>query len=129
MIVVDSSVWISNLHGFETEATHRLDSVDELDIIVGDLVLLELLQGARSEVAALNIEARMQRFGISPMLNAEIAIAAARNYRHLRRLGVTIPKTPDLIIATFCIAGGHQLLHQDRDFSHFETHLELQVLR
>lgn len=130
MIVVDSSAWIPYFHGVENHAVRLLDSIeDTTTIAVGDLVLLEVLQGARSDRSAYLIESELREFHVVAMLDDAVAVASAQNYRILRALGITVRKTPDLIIATFCIAGGHQLLHQDRDFSHFETHLELQVLR
>jgi len=47
----------------------------------------------------------------------------------LRRLGVTVRKTIDTLIATCCIRNGDVLLHDDRDFDAFEQHLGLQVFR
>ncbi len=98
-------------------------------IVVGDLVLMEILQGARSEGAARKIELTLTKFGIAQMSNADIVVRAAGNYRKLRSLGVTVRKTIDVIIATFCLERGCQLLHQDRDFDPFEQHLGLEVLR
>lgn len=130
MIVVDSSVWIDNLRGMDTPQVQRLHAIRISDrVIVGDLVLLEILQGVRDDQQAATLEEDFREYRITPMLDAEIAVKAAGYFRHLRSLGITVRKTPDLIIATFCIEGGHQLLHRDRDFSHFETHLGLQVLR
>jgi len=63
------------------------------------------------------------------MLDLQLAIQAARNYRLLRGRGITIRKTIDMVIATFCLAGGHMLLHADRDFDPMETHLGLRVVR
>jgi len=127
MIVPDSSVWISFLHGHRPASVERLIDADPLEIAVGDLVLLEVLQGARSEKIAREIESRLREFTIVDMLGEINAIAAARNYRALRGLGITPKRIPDLIIATFCIEGGHSLLHQDGDYDHFARHLKLRV--
>jgi predicted nucleic acid-binding protein len=62
------------------------------------------------------------------MLDDELAVRAARHYRTLRERGTTIYKTIDLIIATFCIERGHQLLHEDRDFDRIAAHLNLQTI-
>lgn len=130
MIVVDSSVWIANLRNIDTASVRMLRAMKEDDdVIVGDLVMLEVLQGARNEEHAARIERDLRRFRIVEMMDTDVALRAARNYRYLCRLGVSVRKTIDMIIATFCIEGGHQLLHRDRDFSHFEIHLGLQVLR
>ena len=96
-------------------------------VLVGDLILLEVLQGARSEGHAARIERDLRRFPVVPMLDDKLAVQAARNYRDLRVLGITIRKTTDVIIGTFCIAGGHSLLHDDRDFNPMVKHLGLQI--
>ena len=97
------------------------------DILLGDLILLEVLQGARDESHAMDIEAALRCFPIAAMLGADMASIAAGHYRVLRTKGITIRKTIDLIIAAFCIARGHALLHDDRDFEPFATHLALQT--
>ncbi len=123
MIVVDSSVWVAHFRNQNTPAVTALrGAIDPNDIVVGDLILLECLQGARDEGHAARIEAALSAFSMEPMLDA---VAAARHYRTLRALGVTPRKTADLIIATFCIARGHALLHQDRDFEPMIAHLGL----
>jgi predicted nucleic acid-binding protein len=128
MIVPDSSVWISLFHAVRTPAVMRLLSVEPIDLVVGDLVMLEVLQGATSEKVARDLERKLLRFPIAEMLGHDIATRAAENYRRLRRNGITSKRTPDLIIATFCIENGYHLLHQDRDYSAFERHLGLKVL-
>lgn len=97
------------------------------DILVGDLILLEVLQGARGERQATLIERNLRQFTIRPMLNDGLAVKAARNYRLLRAQGITVRKTIDVIIGTFCIEEGHTLLHDDRDFDPMCEHLGLQI--
>jgi predicted nucleic acid-binding protein len=129
MIVVDSSVWIANLRGEQTEPVRKLRSIERPDeIIVGDLILLEVLRGARDEVHAARIERDLRQFTIEPMLDARLAVRAAANYRELRRRGSTVRKTVDVIIGTFCLAYSHALLHDDRDFDPFATHLGMHVV-
>lgn len=98
-------------------------------ILIGDLILLELLQGARDEAHASRIERDLRHFAVVPMLSVDLAIQAARNYRLLRGHGITVRKTIDMVIATFCLAGGHALLHADRDFDPIEAHLGMRVIR
>lgn len=130
MIVVDSSVWIASLRGDDTPATRFLRAIQvEDDLLVGDLIALEVLQGLSSEQQAARYESGLLDYGIAPMLDETIAFAAARNFRELRRRGISVRKTTDLIIATFCMVHGHHLLHQDRDFDHFEKLLGLRVFR
>lgn len=129
MILVDSSVWIAHLRGVSCDATRKLNALDDMaDIIVGDLILLEVLQGARHEAHALRIERDMRQFTIVRLLNDSLAVEAARNYRHLRAKGITVRKTIDMIIATFCIANRLSLLHHDRDFDPMTVHLGLEVV-
>ena len=128
MIVVDSSVWIANLRNSDGEAARKLRAIDEEDqILVGDLILLEVLQGARDEAQAGRIERGMRQFKVVPMLNDVLAVRAARNYRMLRQRGITVRKTIDVIIGTFCVEYGHDLLHDDRDFLPMVEHLGLRV--
>lgn len=128
MIVVDSSVWIGHFRNEATPAVAALRAIENPnEIVVGDLVLLECLQGARDDIHAGQIEAALRVFQIEAMLNAELAVAAARHYRVLRDLGLTPRKTIDVIIASFCIQRGYLLLHQDRDFDPMAAHLGLRI--
>ena len=126
MILVDSSVWIALLRGSWTVATAKLEAASGREpILVGDIILLEVLQGARDEAHATRIERGLRRFDVVPLLDADLAPQAARNYRKLRDLGVTIRKTADIIIGTFCIEHRCSLLYDDRDFLAMEEHLGL----
>ena len=126
IIVVDSSVWIALLRGHDTQEVHRLRAIDPPDrIVVGDLILLEVLQGARDEAHAARIERNLRRFAIMPMLGEALAVRAAAHARALRRQGVTLRKTIDLVIGTFCLERGYALLHADRDFVLMAIHLGL----
>ena len=130
MIVVDSSVWIGNLRGTSSEAVRKLHAYVETEddqLLVGDLVLLEVLQGARDEAHAARIERNLRRYPVAPMLSDRLAVRAAYNYRSLRGRGVTVRKTVDMVIGTYCIEGGHRLLHDDRDFDPTARHLDLQI--
>jgi predicted nucleic acid-binding protein len=128
MIVVDSSVWIDEMRGAEGPAVLTLRHfISREEVLVGDIVLLELLQGARDDRHARFIEGYLQSFEIVEMLDIEIARQAARNFRMLRSYGRTIRKTVDMIIATYCIVHGHPLLQQDRDFTPMAEHLGLRL--
>lgn len=126
MIVVDSSVWIDFLNGRTAPHVRRLRAVlGTEEIIVGDLMLCEVLQGLDSEPAARQVEVLLRRFHILPMAGEAIAVAAARNFRYLRRRGVTIGKTIDLLIGTWCIENRTPLLHNDSDFRSMTRYLGL----
>lgn len=126
MILVDSSVWIAHLRGSGTPAVIKLEALASREpILVGDLILLEVLQGARDDAHAARIERGLRRFDVVPLLDADLAALAARNYRKLRDLGITIRKTADIVIGTFCIERRCALLHDDHDFALMEEHLGL----
>jgi predicted nucleic acid-binding protein len=129
MIVVDSSVWIAHLRNqWEDAAVQRFIAIeDPNDIVVGDVVLLEVLQGARNEKHARLLERWLREFEIVPMLGADQAVRAAQNYRTLRSRGITVRKPNDLIIASFCMERGYRLLHRDRDFLPIAKHLGLKL--
>ena len=128
MILVDSSVWIAQLRGHRTHATAKLEAAAGREpLLIGDLILLEVLQGARNEEHAARIERGLRRYALVPLLDADLAVRAARNWRKLRGVGITIRKTADIIIGTFCIEHHHVLLHDDRDFAPMEQHLGLVV--
>lgn len=129
MIVVDSSIWINLLRGVDTPGTRTLEGlVSPTRILVGDLILLEVVQGARKDMEADRLERHLTSFLVRPMLGRRHAIQAARAYRKLRSLGISVRKTADLIIATFCLEEGHDLLTDDRDFQPFADHLGLRLL-
>ena len=129
MIVVDSSVWIAHLRNMQIPAVVKLRAIaDPLDIIVGDIVLLEVLQGARDDAHAAAIERNLRQFEIAAMLDEGLAVRAARYYRILRDRGVTVRKTIDVIIGAYCLEHGCGLLHDDRDFEPIARYLGLRVV-
>ena len=129
MVLVDTSVWIDYFNGKVTPATDRLDALlgEEL-LLTGDLILAEVLQGFRTDKDYRQAMGLLERLEFRPMLGRELALLTAQNYRRLRNRGVTARKTIDVMIASFCLQNGHQLLHSDRDFDPMEKHLGLRVV-
>jgi predicted nucleic acid-binding protein len=126
VIVVDSSVWIDFLNGRNAPHVRRLRVLlGTEEIVVGDLMLCEVLQGLDSERAARDVEDLLRRFEIVSMAGDAIATAAARNFRSLRRRGITVRKTIDLLIGTWCIDNRRPLLHNDGDFRPMARYLGL----
>lgn len=129
MLLVDSTVWIDYFNGRITPQTDYLDrAFDDQIILVGDLILAEVLQGYRREEEFELARQVLERFTQVDLLCAAHAVQSARNYRRLRAAGVTVRKTVDCLIATFCIENGCSLLHNDADFDGFEQHLGLIVV-
>lgn len=129
MILVDSSVWIDYFRGNATAQTDRLDALLGTEpLAIGDLILTEVLQGFDSAQEFRKVERLLTSMTVVVLGGQDIAIQAARNYRTLRARGVTVRKTIDTIIATRCIESGYTLLHSDRDFEPFVTHLGLRTV-
>jgi predicted nucleic acid-binding protein len=129
VILVDSSVWIDHLRNAVTGPVSQLRSlISREELLVGDLILCEVLQGVRGEREAKLVEDALREFEVVSLIDTELAVMAATNYRFLRAQGFTIRKTIDLIIGTFCIERGHTLLHDDRDFEPMVRFLGLQAV-
>jgi predicted nucleic acid-binding protein len=126
VILVDSSVWIDYFRGSSTPETEKLDSLLGTEpVATGDLILTEVLQGFVADRDFNQARKLMMSLVVVDIGGREVAIQAARNFRALRALGVTVRKTIDTIIATRCIESRFSLLYSDRDFDPFVTHLGL----
>lgn len=126
MIMVDSSVWIDFFNGIDNKETNKLDDVLGIqEIATGDLIITEVLQGFRSDRDFKTAKDILTSLTVFEMLGEKMAIKSANNFRKLRKAGVTVRKTPDVIIATFCIEKKLPLLFSDRDFIPFVERLNL----
>ena len=126
MIIVDSSVWIDYFTGKDTPAADKLDSLlgEEL-VAIGDLILIEVLQGFRKDKDFQQARKLLLSLTVVNMLDTAIARKSVANFRMLRKKGITVRKTIDAIIATYCIENKLALLHSDKDFRPFHKHLRL----
>jgi predicted nucleic acid-binding protein len=129
MILVDTSVWIDYFNDIENEEVAILrGELDRGTVAMGDLILLEILQGAGSPSHARRLERTLRLLPSWPLLSPVLAVRAATHYRALRVLGISLRRTTDLIIGTFCIETGTTLLHRDRDFAPMARHLGLRAI-
>jgi predicted nucleic acid-binding protein len=126
MIIADTSIWIDYFNGVDSQFTDALDSgLTDGVIAIGDIIFLEILQGFKSDKdynlakKSLSTLEQFEMFGHNQVLKA------ASNYRKLRKKGITIRKTNDVIIATFCIENKMPLLYLDKDFKPFVRYLGL----
>jgi predicted nucleic acid-binding protein len=127
MILVDSSVWIDYFNGTISPETDFLNLTLGVEpIAAGDLILTEVLQGFRSDADYRTARSLMSALPTYQLLNAELAVRAADRYRQLRKLGITVRKTADIIIGSYCIDKRLPLLFSDRDFDPMVQHLGLQ---
>ncbi|MGB5239698.1 MAG: PIN domain nuclease [Prochlorococcaceae cyanobacterium] len=128
MIVVDSSVWSDFFNGASTPEVERLDGLlGVTPLAIGDLILVEVMQGFRTERDVATARQLFRSLALLPMLGGSNAWKAAENYRTLRRQGITVRKTIDGIIATACIEANLPLLFSDRDFQPYVEHLGLEA--
>ena len=126
MIIVDTSVWIDYFNGTLSEETDSLDNMlGNQEILLGDLILTEILQGFQEDRLFREARNMLERFPILPMLGIPLAIQSAKNYRTLRKRGVTVRKTIDVMIGTYCIEKHIPLLYADREFDLLVRHLGL----
>ena len=132
MTLVDTTVWVDHLKNTitppvawlrETVASHRGRN------LTGDPILCEVLQGLSTEREATAVEGVLRRHQVVSLVSPDLASKAAANDRDLRRQGLTVRKTIDMPIGTYCLEHGHTLLHSDRDFDRMERHLGLSVVR
>lgn len=128
MIVADTSVWIDYVNGIIAPHTDILDyELGKNRIITGDLIIVEFLQGFKKENDLKKAMEIMEALEYYDFVGRENAIKAAQNFRKLRKKGVTVRKTIDILIATFCIENGFELIHNDRDYDPMEKYLGLRV--
>lgn len=128
MVLVDTSVWIDYFLGKNNKQTRILDSLFNTErICIGDLIITEILQGFRTKKEITSANQIISSLEYYDLVGRDIAFKASENYRHLRKKGITIRKTIDVIIGTFCIENQIKLLHNDRDFDPFNKYLGLEI--
>lgn len=129
MILVDSSVWVNYFNDQATWQTEMLDQLlQQVPVYTGNLILIEVLQGFRKDSDYAQAKEVLSIFSCKELGGYAVAVAAAENYRTLRKKGVTVRKTIDVIIGTFCRVNNLSLLHDDRDFEPMVAHLGLRVV-
>jgi predicted nucleic acid-binding protein len=130
MVLVDTSVWVDYFNGLETPRTDRLDQLlGSGRLLTGDLILAELLQGFAKDADYRTARRLLLELPCAELVGRDNALRAADYYRRLRKRGATVRKTIDVLIGTYCIQHGHELLHADRDFDSMQRHLGLRVLQ
>jgi predicted nucleic acid-binding protein len=129
MVIIDTTVWVDYLHGTTNPETLWLErELERQRLGLTDLILCEVLQGIADDRRFMQTHDDLLKFHVFHSVETETAVAAAKNYRILRRRGYSVRKTIDCLIATFCLQAGHELLHRDHDFDPFENILGLRVV-
>ena len=128
MVLVDSSVWVDYFNGTSSREAYLLDQLLGRQVLLtGDLILAEVLRGFTAQADYRRARSLMSRLAYEDMVGREDALRSVAHYRSLRRRGITVRKTIDVLIASFCIERGHSLLHRDRDFDPFQRFFGLAV--
>ncbi len=126
MILADTSIWVDYFNGKYNKYTDSLDAaLTEDTVVIGDIILLEILQGFRNDKDYESAKNTLNALDQFEMLGHRMVTKCATNFRRLRKEGITIRRTTDVIIATFCINNKLPLLFQDRDFIPFVEKLGL----
>lgn len=129
MVLVDSSVWVDYFNGVPSRETDVLDGLLGRELLLtGDIILAEVLRGFDAQADYRRASRLLNALAYEDMLGREVAERSVALYRALRRRGITIRRTIDVFIASFCILRGHSLLHRDRDFEPFRRHFGLLVV-
>jgi predicted nucleic acid-binding protein len=129
MIIVDTSAWIEFFKDGDIAVVEKVDRYLSQDLIaIGDLIYCEVMQGLRAQRQREEISALLLALPQLNLVGFHIAEKAAHNFRLLRTRGITVRKTIDVIIGTFCVENGLQLVHRDRDFDLMAPHIGLEVL-
>ncbi len=119
-VLVDTSVWIDLFRARPSAHVAKLKGLlGREEILLGDLILAEILQGVRTDQDVRRVERAFRAYAVVPLVGEAIARKSAANYRTLRNQGITARKTIDCVIATWCIEHRVPLLHNDRDFHAF----------
>lgn len=127
MIFVDSSVWVDYFNGTQSVETDCLDRLlGQEPVVLGDIVLIEVLQGFRRDRDYKIARDLLTTLTVFTLGGQEIALQSADNFRLLRKKGITVRKTIDVLIATFCISRNLPLLHADKDFDPFHRYMKLE---
>ncbi len=130
MILVDTSVWIDYFNGVGNDKTDILDFYLDQDIIAtGDLILIELMQGFKSKKDIELADDLLGELVYFDMAGKAVAYKTIENYKKLRKKGITVRKTIDMIIGSFCLLNNIKLLHNDKDFIPMEKYLHLQTVK
>lgn len=129
MVVVDTTVWIDYFAGTRNPETEWLYlQMGQQPLALTDLILCEILQGFRDQATFARVQNELRSYIVFDSCGVEVALEAASNFRKLRQQGITVRRTIDCLIATFCLRNGHSLLHRDRDFDPFEQIFGLSVV-
>jgi len=129
MVIVDTSAWIEYLGGGVPAVVNKVDLCLAQDLVgIGDLIYCEVMQGIRSPRERREVSGLLRSLPRFDMVGFTMAEKSASNFRLLRSKGVTVRKTIDVLIGTFCAEHGLQIIHHDSDFDLMAKHIGLDII-
>ncbi len=130
MIVVDTSAWVELLRATGSPAHRRLHQAlsDSEEVCVTEIVVAEVLAGARDGRRAEELRSTLLGFTLLPLDGLDAFERAAALYRACRSAGETLRSIADCLVAVAAIAAGAPVLHADRDFGTLARHTPLEVV-
>jgi len=130
MVVIDTSAWIEYFNDTGHKVVRDIEYALDNDIVcLGDLIYCEILQGIRDKRQLKKVKDVFNTLNRDIVGGFEICEKAAENYKYLRSLGVTVRKTIDVIIGTFCLENNYAIIHNDSDFKYMEAYLGLKSFK
>lgn len=128
MILADTSAWVEFLRATGSDANVRLrDLLERKEIATTDVVLMELLAGARDDSHRDKLRSLLARCQFTPTTGPSDYENAAELYRACRRAGHTVRALTDCLIASVAIRSGLALLHADVDFDTLARYTVLEI--
>lgn len=131
MVLVDTSAWIEFLRATGSPVHLQVRRLIETGarLSTTDVVLMEVVAGARDERRAETLRRFLLGFHYSPLHGLQDFEAAAMLYRDCRRRGFTPRALNDCLVAAVALREGHEVLHHDRDFDGIARCSRLRVCR
>jgi hypothetical protein len=127
--LVDTSAWVEYLRATGSPTHHLVRELiqDNAVLHTTDVVVMELLAGARDEAHATQLRRLLSRCEFVPVSGLADFEEAAALYRRCRRAGATIRALTDCLIAAVALRAGLDVLQADKDFTDLSRHVGLRL--
>lgn len=117
MVLVDTSVWVDYLNNGQHPSALVLEELlKAYDVAICPPIYREVLQGIKNDKDFVRIKSILLNLHLVQHNPYEVAESAASLYREMRKKGVTIKSTADVVIAMYAIKSSAAILTLDSDF-------------
>jgi len=129
LILVDTSIWIDFFDHPDSPYAKELVRLIEKDeeLWLAEINVAEILQGIKEEKVFEEIKGYLMQFPVVRARSLETYIQAVNIYRVCRKLGKTIAKTINAIIAAVALENGFRVFHRDKDFDSIADCTKLKI--